>query len=377
LRLSNRILKELAASAGIYSIGVTSADPLYHLESRLKRRILENRITAFEESDPARRINPAHLLPGCKSIITIIIPYYSPLQTQVAFPGPRGSVAACARGLDYHRVVEGIAEKLTRLVEKESSGFGSFRILTDRSPLVERELARISGLGIIGENCTLINPCFGSYVVLGTILTDFEIEEDTPCDSNCLGCGGCRGVCPTGALIEPYILDPFRCLSYLTQASGIFPRQFRHLLGNRIYGCDSCQEVCPHNADSAYTTYPELLFHFFPKEPMLLSLLRITNSEFNQTIAMTSAGWRGKTTIQRNAVIAIGNSKDIDAVKPLTQILENDPRYLIRLHAAWSLGSIGGGKAKFALNKSLCNDPTPEVRFEARYALNHWNSSIK
>jgi epoxyqueuosine reductase len=278
-------------------------------------------------------------------------------------------VARCARSTDYHRVAEDKARQIVELIRRETKVSFKFKILSDRSPLVERELAYNAGLGWFGENCTLVNRRFGSYTALCTILVDQEMEPDALVVNECRSCGRCREACPTNALPEPFILNPCRCLSYLTQAGGVFPRELRSLLGRRIYGCDSCQDGCPANAGKEYSTLPEFIFPLFPAEPLLLPLLKLTGREFDQTIRLTSAGWRGKTILQRNVVIALGNSKDPSAVRPLARLLENDPRPLIRLHAAWAIGSIGGPAAQFALNKSRQNDPEPAVRLEAATAL--------
>jgi len=360
-------LQSLGVSAGVDQIGVVSAKPLYYMKERLQRRIEEGRITPFEEQNPDLRLSPGHLLEYSQSIITLAIPYAMPACNHyLPVKEPRGKVARCAMGIDYHHAVEEKAKKLVRLIKSETGKNFNYRVLSDRSPLLERELAFNSGLGRIGENCTLINPKYGSYIALGTILTDLFIEPDQPVEGSCNYCGQCRKSCPTGALIEPFIINPYLCLSYLTQATGIFPRKIRPLLGSRIYGCDQCQEACPLNDDVEKAPFPELAFPFFPAEPFLIPLLKMTQKEFKLTIGLTSAGWRGKTTLQRNAVIALGNSRDKQAVEPLIDILKNDPRSVIRLHAAWALGQIGGHKALYALEKCYQNDPEEEIRNEAR-----------
>ncbi len=363
-------LKEIAITAGVDQIGVTTAEPLYYMHKKLQLRADEGRISPFEEPDPDSRITPQHLLTGCRSIITLAVPYAAPdhllPETEI---GPKGMVARCAQGIDYHHIVENKATRIAEAIRVEAASSFSYRILTDRSPLLERELAANSGLGWIGENCTLINPIYGSYTALGTILVDRDIEPDEAVSPSCLGCGQCRSACPTGAIAKPFTMDPYRCLSYLTQAAGVIPREMRLAFGNHIYGCDRCQDACPHNQDPVSSPISELAFPFFPASPLLIPLLELTRREYELTIGLTSAGWRGKTTLQRNVVIALGNIGDKTAVKPLSRLLENDPRSLIRLHAAWSLGKIGGSKAVFALEKSLKYDRDNEVREETILAL--------
>ena len=370
MRFNSERLNEIADSVGLEEVGVVSAEPLGYMLDRLERRGIEGRVTPFEEEDPAKRISPGHLLPGCRSIITLTVPYSLPQKDEVDLNcGPRGKVARCAQGIDYHNIVEKKAEDLAMEVKKESGAAFNYRVLSDRSPLIERELARKSGLGVIGENCTLIDKKYGSFVAIGTILVDKEFEPSPPADEPCRKCGKCREACPTGALTEPYIINPLRCISYLSQAGGVFPREFRTALGDRIYGCDICQEVCPHNDQVPPAPYREFAFPFFPAEPSLIPLLHLTRREYDLTINLTSAGWRGKTTLQRNIILALGDSGNRDVVPHLTRILENDPRHLIRLHSAWSLGRLGGPKAHFALQKSAEKDPEPAVREESLLAL--------
>ena len=368
--ISNENLKEIAGSVGVTQVGITNAEPLLYMETRLQRRFQEGRVTPFEEKEPAARLSPQHLLSNCRGIITLAIPY-TPPEGHVLMPADelRGKVARCARAIDYHQVVEEKAGKIVTAIKNKGKSNINFRILSDRSPLLERELACNSGLGLIGENCTLINPCYGSYTALGTILIDQEIATEQNTEKPCNRCGECRRACPTGALTEPFIINPYRCLSYLTQASGILPIELRPLMGRHLYGCDICQEVCPHNQSVESSPYPEMAFHFFPSEPYLIPLLQITRKEYELSIGLTSAGWRGKTILQRNAVIALGNSGNPEAVKILTRLLENDPRPLIRQHTAWAVGQLGGVKSKFALQKSCLNDPNEEVKKEARLAL--------
>jgi len=372
LVINNALLKEMAASCGIGQLGVVSAAPLLYTHRRLQRRLDENRSTPFEENNPAKRLSPATLPGNYRSIITVAIPYAAPEKPMPFKPDqPRGKVARCARGIDYHRLVEEKSFQLAKLIANKSTAEISYRVLCDRSPLLERELAFKAKLGLIGENCTLINPRYGSYVTLGTILVDREIEPEhpAPLKKHCLRCGACRRACPTGAITEPYILNPHLCLSYLTQASGIFPRELRAKLGQKVYGCDCCQEACPLNNKVESSPYRELAFSFFPAEPLLHAMLTMTQKEFKMTIELTSAGWRGKTTLQRNAVIAAGNSGNKTMVPLLTRLLQNDTRPVIRLHTAWALGKLGGAKARFALGKARQNDPEDSVKKEAHKSL--------
>lgn len=364
-------LQDIAAKIGLTQVGVSGPERVAGLFDLLEKRRAEGRISPFEEKEPLQRIHPGTIFEGCSSVIALAVPF-RPKPHRVPLTGtplPKGLVAACARGLDYHLLAKEKAEALISAIAKKTGSGNRFLIHCDRGPLVERALAVKAGLGIHGNNCTLINPEYGSYTALALILTGVDIEPGRPLKGGCSNCRKCLEQCPTGALLQPGVLDYRRCLSYLTQASGEFPHQFRPLLGRRIYGCDSCQECCPHNKEAAYSLFPEASLEFFPGEPDLKALLEMTRKEYDLTIGLTSAGWRGKTTLQRNTVIAAGNTKNPDMVKLLLRLLENDRRPVIRGHAAWALGQIGGTKSVRGLQKALPGDPEETVRVEARIAL--------
>lgn len=371
MALSQLNVKDLAASIGISPVGVAGLQPWPGLRARLEKRQTEGRISPFEEQNLSRRLRPQLLLPDCRSIIVLGMPYPATRATPDPAEGPRGEISRCAQGLDYHLLLNKKAEDLAELISRDSSAPVNYRILSDRSPLVERDLACRAGLGWIGQNCALVSPNYGSYMALGTILISLALEPDKAIPSECLLCGRCRQACPTGALIEPHILDPQRCLSYRTQASGVVETAVRPLFGSRLYGCDLCQEVCPCNYTAVrQEANPGNEYDaFFPARPLLLPLLEMTQKQFAASFGCTAAGWRGKTTIQRNVVIALGNSGDAKSVPALARILKSDPRPLLRLHAAWALGRIGNPRARYYLEASLRHETDPLVREESRQAL--------
>ncbi|HOP68563.1 MAG: tRNA epoxyqueuosine(34) reductase QueG [Dethiobacteria bacterium] len=362
------LIKEAALSLNLGPVGVAGAAPPQGLETILKRRLEEGRCSPFEEQEILPRLHPELLLEGCRSILVLAMPYPSPREDSPVFaPPPRGRVARFARGLDYHLLLQERAERLLELLRREYPSLRA-RILVDRNPLVERRLARQAGLGWIGKNCNLIVPPYGSFVALGTVLLNLPLEEDSPAAGECGPCRRCLEACPTGALEAPFILNPYRCLSYITQASGIVPRDYRPLMGNLLYGCDRCQEVCPHNREAAFPD-PPYSFGFFPAETPLKPLLRMNKQEFKQTVGLTAAGWRGLATLQRNAVIALGNSGDREAVPILASLLHNDPRPGLKVHAAWALGRLGGREARRSLEQSCRKETETLLREELRLAL--------
>lgn len=362
-------IKALARKAGLDLAGVTRATPPDGLKQILERRHRENRATPFEVQSVEHRLNLDRALPGCRSVIVVALAYLTAApDPKLRTKGPHGTVARCARGLDYHLLLKERARNMIQLLRRELPGATKFRFFSDSSPLVERAAAQQAGIGWIGENCNLVTPAHGSFIALGTILLDRELEPATPTPDHCLHCGRCRTACPTGALLEPNLLDPYRCLSYLTQASGVVPVAYRSLFGTRLYGCDRCQEVCPLNR-TADRVSPVPSFPFFPESSPLLPLLQMSRREFEHTIGYTAAGWRGKTVIQRNAVIALGNSGHRKSIPVLARILRDDPRPVLRRHAAWSLGTLGGSRARYYLDCCLLREQDPAVLQEVRAAL--------
>jgi len=368
-------LKKIAASLGITEIGVTSSTIPSYISDRFKQRFKLHPPTKFEESNLSIRLSPQLLLSNCQSIITIFLPYDIKTERKTSEPlnqEPRGKVAKCAQGIDYHKIANRMATEMMRDIQKEVSRTINNLILSDRSPLPERDLAKLSGLGYTGKNCMLINPRYGSYGILANILIDQPIESDntnTFDDENCVNCDLCIKACPTGALVKPYSLNPALCLSYLSQLSGIYPAALRTKMGNRLYGCDTCQESCPKNRNVESSAIEEFAVTYFPEEPSLNSIIKMTRREYDLTVRATSAGWRGKTTLQRNAVIAMGNSKNEDLIPILAKLLENDSRPVIRLHAAWALGQIRHKNARYYLNKSLKHERDLSVKEEAKSSL--------
>lgn len=340
-------IKEYAYQIGIDLIGFTNAESFIDLETRLIERENKGYLSGFEEQDIQKRCNPKLILPSAKSIIAIGIAYQvSKEQFSKTEIGLKGSLARTAWGTDYHILLK---EKMTMLVEKLKEWVPQLEyvIQTDTGPLVDREVARRAGLGDYGKNNMLINPKYGSYIYLGNILVNIELLPDTPISIDCKECNLCIQACPPSALAESYQMNAKRCLSYHTQSKESIPLDIRSKMGNRIYGCDQCQQVCPFNKKADILNRPECFPSHVSHQPNLEWILNLSNKEFKNTFGKTSAGWRGKKVIQRNAVIALGNSSDVKAI-PLLEKSMNDDREEIREAAAWALQEIqkhiNGGK---------------------------------
>jgi epoxyqueuosine reductase len=230
-------------------------------------------------------------------------------------------------------------QQLADFLEKALPGTRCLAMV-DSGPLAEKALAYRAGLGFFGWNSCLITERFGSWIFLGTLLTTAPLSPDPFQPRTCRECGRCLEACPTGAIVAPYVVDPGRCLSYVTQARGVMTEEFRIPMGDRLFGCDTCQAVCPHNAAPEWGNHRE----FFPHprvgtQPSLEMVMKLTNKDFQASFGHTPAGWRGKKILQRNAAINLGNSGSRRAV-PLLQEALADPSKPVRISAEWGLARI-------------------------------------
>lgn len=324
---------------GVDKVGFASADPFLKEKEILQQRKKKQLISPFEEQDIDKRCSPQNLLSGARTIICFAIGYLteSSVKDEPPFDTiPEGKISKYAQIKDYHNILnEKLEQVVDFILEKRT---GKFKIMADTGALIEKAAAARAGIGWIGENTCFCTSEFGSWVFLGEILTDIEIEPDSPCSSNCSKCGRCVAACPTGALIEPFQLNPYKCLSYITQMRGPIPKEFRKLLGNKIFGCDICQDVCTYNISPFVPNHREF-FLDIPLEKNLERLALLTKEDFNKMFKPTPAGWRGRNVIRRNAVCALGNMKHKESIKTL-EYLTKDPSEIIREQAHWSLEQI-------------------------------------
>ena len=309
-----------------------------------------------------RRADLARTLPAFRSAVVVAQSYARAggPPTPEGRPPDEALVARYARGLDYHAVVKDRLHALAGRLGAKAGRPLEARAYVDTGPLLERELARRAGLGWFGKNTMLIHPRKGSYFFLGALLTDLPLAPSAPFPADhCGACRRCLDACPTGALLgrDPSgapVMDAARCISYLTiELKGFVPRALRPAIGNWVFGCDICQEVCPWNAkfsapaaDTAYAPRPG-----FDREPLVRlaeRLLRMSGKRFQREFAQSPATRAGRNGLLRNVCIALGNWGAADAVPVLAAALE-DPSPLVRGHAAWALGRIGTPGAMDAL----------------------------
>lgn len=364
-------LKAVAPELGIDDIGFASAEPFQSLKGILQNHRKLGYESGFEEQDLDKRVTPA--LPGTepKSLIAIAITYHSKMSNPPkSEPGKyRGIMARSAWGKDYHHVLREAMERLENYI-KERVPDAKLESMVDTGALVDRAVSERAGIGFSAKNCAIISPKFGSWIFLGEMVTNIPFPPDKPVTEDCGECTKCIDACPTGALVGPGQLNAQRCVSFLTQTKGFLDEEAMRKIGNRLYGCDTCQIVCPKNRGKNWTHQEDFKPDPEKAKPLLLPILDMSNREFKEAFGDTSAAWRGRKPIQRNAVIALGNFKDISAVPKLSEVLLKDPRPELRGTAAWALGRIGGEEAMNNLEKSMKSEGDSRVRDMLQQALN-------
>ncbi|MBG9943361.1 tRNA epoxyqueuosine(34) reductase QueG [Brevibacillus formosus] len=353
---------DYAKEIGIDKIGFASADPFTTLKERLIVHREKGYESGFEEPDLEKRTNPELLLDGARSLISIALAYPSKLKNPPkSEPGAyRGILCRAAWGTDYHHVLRDKLDKLTRFIMELEPG-ARIESMVDTGALSDRAVAERAGIGFVGKNCAIITPEFGSWVYLGELVTNLPLPSDQPIEEGCGDCNICVDACPTGALIQGGQLDAQRCVAYLTQVKDFIPDEFRGKIGNRLYGCDTCQTVCPKNRRIDNAHHAEFQPDPEIAKPLLIPLLQMSNKEFKEKFGQSSSSWRGKKPIQRNAILALAHFKDRTAVPHLERLLFEDPRPVIRGTAAWALGKIGGEQAQGALITAKAKETSPEV----------------
>ncbi|MFF2444839.1 tRNA epoxyqueuosine(34) reductase QueG [Priestia megaterium] len=331
---------------GIDKIGFASASMFDELKNRLLAQQELGYASGFEEPDIEKRVDPTLVVPKARSIISIALAYPSKLKDapKSTKEDRRGIFCRASWGQDYHTVLRDRLQKLETFI-KEKVPAAILQSMVDTGELSDRAVAERAGIGWSGKNCAIITPEFGSYVYLGEMITDIPFPPDKPIEDGCGTCNKCVDACPTGALVTGGQLNSQRCIAFLTQTKGFLAEEFRSKLGNRLYGCDTCQTVCPENKGKDFHFHPEMEPDPELAKPKLKPLLTMSNREFKEKFGHVSGSWRGKKPIQRNAIIALAHFKDQTAVPDLIELIKNDVRPVIRGTASWALGKIGDKEA--------------------------------
>ncbi len=359
-------IKNEAKRIGFTLAGITSPDPPAHLEvyeAWLSQGHHASMVYMSREDARQRRADPRSILPECQAII-VLAANYLPRTTTRDRTDSHFQIASYALGDDYHIV---LPERMYRLVEFIQERLGRdvrYKIYTDTGPLLERELAQRAGLGWIGKNSCLIHPRLGSYFVLGEILLDVPLPIDAPFSHDrCGTCTRCIDACPTRCILPNRTLDSRNCISYWTiESKDVIALDIRPQIGDWLFGCDVCQQVCPYNKtfakpseDSAFQMRESLA------GATLERFLRLPQDEWRRTFKESPLLRAKRRGLVRNAVVVAGNAEDPAFVPNLTMLLQQDSEPLVRSHAAWALGRIRSPQALTGLRAAQSYEKSPEV----------------
>jgi epoxyqueuosine reductase len=421
--LNTSTIKEYAYSLGFDTVRITGAQEFPEAERVIKERIgqgLMDGLPWFTSERVDVSCHPDALLPDARSIIALGMVYLTEQPENQENredqegrgegaaaddqpTSPRGRISRYAWGDDYHDIIkprlQQFAAWLREYAREEMGDAVETRLFVDTGRMVDRAVAQRAGLGWYGKNTNILTKGWGSWLFLAEIVTNLPLVPDAPLKANCGSCEICLHACPTRALPDPYVLDNTRCISFLTiELRGSIPLELRPLMGNLIFGCDICQEVCPvnkvaerrlglHNEDAethviapqdvrkrtaagaAFQPHKE----FLPRattgsSPELIPLLSLTEEQFRERFRRSPIKRAKRRGLLRNVCVALGNSGDRQAVPALINALHDDEP-LIRGHAAWALGRLGGDEAEQALHEALSTEENEEVQKEIRCAL--------
>lgn len=369
-------LKVRAREMGFSLVGVVEARPSPHLDAYFRWIEQDYHGTMGWMARPDRQERRRDLdviLPGVQSIVCVGLDYDTiQLPPEVAGDPARGRISNYAWGADYHDVMTPRLQALGAWLRREAGGDVRDKVYVDTGAILERDHAAEAGLGFTGKNTMLIGPRRGSWFFLGELLTTARLAPDQARETM-PGCGTCRrclDACPTDAFPEPYVVDARRCISYLTiEHRGSIPRHLRPQMGNWVYGCDICQVVCPFNRFAVESDEEA----FWPKDidaaaPPLLELLALDEEAFRERYANSPIERIGRDRLVRNACVAAGNWGSPQATPLLARLLTGDAP-LVRGHAAWALGQIGGEEATAALRAAAAEEEDDAVREELAATL--------
>ena len=361
-----QIIRRAASAAGFAFAGFSRIAPLITREAFYARWLEQGRhgTMTYLARDPARRFDPHALDSRFRSVVSLGWSYDPPSPSKLDWRAElRGRIAAYALGRDYHDYVLKAARTVAAAIESLRSGTIT-RAYVDTGPVFEREWAAQARLGWFGKNTMLLTRDRGSYFFLAEIFTDYEFDApDTPYREHCGTCRQCLDLCPTHALEDGYVMEPRKCISYLTiENRGPIPIDLRPQIGMWLFGCDICQEVCPWNESASSAGNDDLM-------PHLPDLMALDDAAFGRRFTKSAIKRAKRRGLLRNAAVVMGNTGNRDAVPVLARTMEHEPEPLVRSHAAWALGELGGPAAKRALDRAHQRDIDQSVVEEAAGAL--------
>jgi len=288
-----------------------------------------------------RRSRPEELHPGTIRVISVRLDYLPETTTEVETlleQPDKGVISRYALGRDYHKLMRKRLQKLAHRIEQHTGPF-AYRVFVDSAPVLEKALAEKAGLGWIGKHTNLINQKAGSWFFLGEIYTDLPLPVDEPATEHCGACSKCIDICPTQAIVAPFSVDARRCISYLTiELRGSIPEEFRPMIGNRIYGCDDCQIVCPWNRFAQFTGEDDFAPRHGLDTPDLIELFQWTEAEFLQRTEGSAIRRIGHDCWLRNIAVALGNAPANKQANEALQHRRQHPSEMVREHVEWALG---------------------------------------
>ena len=369
-------IKALALEIGFDRVGITGAEPFVRDEAAAVERVrsgLMDGLPWYTEERVRRMNRPTALLEGARSVVSLALSYDTGKPSDEA-PSPRGKVARYAWGRDYHSLIKSRTRRFIRELPDVVGGPVRARYFVDDGPMNDRAAAERSGVGWFGKNTNILTPTHGSWVFLAEVVTDLDLRPDPPLKKTCGECVRCIPACPTDAIVAPFVIDNRRCISFLTiELRGPVPRELRPLMGDWVFGCDICQEVCPVNRKAAPSREVEFRKRHDFDAPELIPLLELDEDGFRQRFNGSPIRRAKLAGLQRNVCVALGNIGDPVAVPALVQALKSGEP-LLRSHAAWALGQIGGETACAALREAISEESNPEVVVELNDALAPVNS---
>jgi len=366
------LIVERAAELGFVRCGIIPAGPLDH-GPHLHRWLADgfHGEMSYMERNAALRIDARSLEPGTRSVIALAAPY--------SYGTPRehqdGAIAMYAHSDDYHDVLRDRMRALGAFVQAEAGCDVAPRPVVDSAPLLERNVAVDAGIGWLGKSAMVIHPDLGSTFFLAELLVDRDLTPTgAPHPDRCGRCTRCIDLCPTGAIVAPFRVDARRCISYLTiELKGPIPRSLRALVGHRLFGCDVCQSVCPWNTRAAERGDGTGVFSRRPEVVAVeaVELIEMSQAAFSARFRQSPLKRSKRRGLGRNAAVVLGNTGDRGFVPKLCDALESHDEPLVRGHAAWALGVLGGERARSTLECSMRNEPDLYVGEEIRWALLH------
>ena len=363
-------IKELGRSLGFDLVRITTAEPFYSDESESLKRVRDGHMDGLSwyTEDRVKKMNrPYLLLERARSIISVGVSYLSSETESQKLS--TGKVSKYARGEDYHSVIKSKLSEFRDLLPGILKKNVNARIFVDDGPMNDKGAARRSGLGWMGKNTNILTPTHGSWIFLGQLILNVELEPDIPLKKNCGNCTQCIDDCPTGAIVAPYVIDNSKCISYLTiELKGSIPVHLRTLMGDWIFGCDICQDVCPVNRKALKSNEDSFKQRPGFSTPDLVEILEMDQAKFSEKYKDSPIKRTKLLGLKRNACVALGNNGDLGSISALTRALWEEES-LVRIHAAWALGRIGGEKAIAILERALHSEKDVEIINEIRLSI--------